>query len=237
MIEITEIIRRAEQGKTYPYLCQADDGKFYYVKGKSASFRGLVCEWMGANLAFGLGLNVPSFEIVSVSKSLVKAAGEPVSRELGYGEWFASLFIPSAADFTYHLVRNTPLADQLGILLFDFWVRNEDRTLTGFGGNPNLLWANDKTIVIDHNLIFADNFDNQIFRETHVFSSVLNNLQSDKFYQLDYQKRLLVSLKEWRKAWQQIPDEWMEDLALNEDFLYNSLETEALGNIWKRLMQ
>jgi hypothetical protein len=29
----------------------------------------------------------------------------------------------------------------------------------------------------------------------------------------------------------------MEDLALNEGFLYNSLETEALGNIWKRLMQ
>jgi hypothetical protein len=33
-----------------------------------------------------------------------------------------------------------PVALALDVLVFDWWLRNEDRHLTESGGNPNLLW-------------------------------------------------------------------------------------------------
>lgn len=59
MPQITRIIRRSNQGATQPFICQADDGKTYYVKGKSASIGERIREWIGANLAMAFGLNVP----------------------------------------------------------------------------------------------------------------------------------------------------------------------------------
>jgi len=59
MLEITEIIRRAEQGRTGPFLCRASDGRQYFVKGRAATASGLMREWLGATLAQRFGLPVP----------------------------------------------------------------------------------------------------------------------------------------------------------------------------------
>jgi hypothetical protein len=59
MLEITEIIRRAEQGRTGPFLCRASDGRQYFIKGRAATASGLMREWLGANLAQRFGLPVP----------------------------------------------------------------------------------------------------------------------------------------------------------------------------------
>jgi hypothetical protein len=51
VLEIEEIIRPADQGRTTPFLCNASDGNAYYVKGYAASVAGLMKEWLGAYLA------------------------------------------------------------------------------------------------------------------------------------------------------------------------------------------
>ena len=48
MLEIEELIRPADQGRTTPFLCNATDGHAYYVKGYAASVAGLMKE--GSNL-------------------------------------------------------------------------------------------------------------------------------------------------------------------------------------------
>lgn len=38
-IEITEIIRPAEQGRSGPYICRGEDNRLYYVKGRNTGRR------------------------------------------------------------------------------------------------------------------------------------------------------------------------------------------------------
>lgn len=57
------------------------------------------------------------------------------------------------------------------VLLFDWWVRNGDRTLFDFGGNPNLFWANTTLglIVLDFNLSFDNQLVEREFWGAHAF--------------------------------------------------------------------
>ena len=41
---IVEVIERSIQGRTEPYICRGDDGEVYFVKGRSATRRGLINE-------------------------------------------------------------------------------------------------------------------------------------------------------------------------------------------------
>ena len=41
-VGITEVIGRSSQGITRPFLCRADDGRLYYVKGNGAGRRALI---------------------------------------------------------------------------------------------------------------------------------------------------------------------------------------------------
>lgn len=66
MLEITEIIQRADQGRTKPFLCRASDEKMYYVKGRAATTSGLIKEWLGAQFSQSFGLPTPESKIVYV---------------------------------------------------------------------------------------------------------------------------------------------------------------------------
>jgi len=50
-ITITEILGRAEQGMTRPFVCRGDDWMTYYVKGAYAGLRSLCCEWVASAVA------------------------------------------------------------------------------------------------------------------------------------------------------------------------------------------
>ncbi|MFI3120278.1 MAG: hypothetical protein QX203_09880 [Methylococcaceae bacterium] len=82
-------------------------------------------------------------------------------------------------------------------MIFDLWVENLDRTLTEKGGNPNLLWKTDESAglyVIDHNLIFDDEFNKADFWVTHAFNSVLINKQYDAVEKLELDIRMNKAL-------------------------------------------
>jgi len=62
MIQIIEIIRRSDQGVTRPFLCRAEDGAIYFVKGRHAGHRSLICELLGGLLTENLRLPIAPFQ-------------------------------------------------------------------------------------------------------------------------------------------------------------------------------
>ena len=66
---------------------------------------------------------------------------------------------------------------QRQIATFDWFIRNEDRTI----GNPNLLYRNcdNPLIVIDHNCAFDTGFNTKNFLQNHIFSSAFKQVLED----------------------------------------------------------
>ena len=241
MLEIEELIRPADQGRTTPFLCRASDDQNYYVKGYAASVAGLMKEWLGANLAEAFGLPVPPFEIALLNTKLVDSYGGTAASELKGGYVFASKQVSSVTELKFETLRKINAQLKFSVLIFDLWVENEDRALTEKGGNPNLLWKSDESelYVIDHNLIFDDKFNKADFWDTHVFKSVFINKQYDAVEKIEIEERMKKTLACWRSAWGKIPKDWIE---LNDDTYcfdpekhLQRLNNEANGDIWLKL--
>ncbi len=103
MIQVVEILGRAEQGMTHPFICRGDDDNTYFVKGIGAGRRSQICEWVAGRLALDLGLPIAPFKIVDVPEELV--AVSPDCRELGAGPAFDSLR-QTIMELNYAMVPN-----------------------------------------------------------------------------------------------------------------------------------
>jgi len=210
-VQVTEVLSRAEQGRTQPFLCRCDDEATYYVKGQSAGRKGLVAELICAQLATALGLPVPESVVADVPDELVSEAtvSGPVLKELGPGPAFGSRVV-QAVEFTnaHRDAVGRDLAER--VAAFDWWIGNGDRTLTPLGGNVNLLWQVqplDGLIVIDHNLAFTD-FDRKLFLQTHVFAEQLERVRTDVDAQNLWVTRFSSALQRWPAIRDAIPREW-----------------------------
>lgn len=240
--QIVEIIRRADQGATRPFICRADDGKIYYVKGKSASTGERIREWMGGNLAKAFGLNVPPVTLLEVPRFLIDASPNPeIQNNLGAGYAVGSQQISPAHEFLHEEISLISISTQRQILLFDYWVRNEDRTLSELGGNPNLLWNKVEQILyaIDYNLILQDDFDTDAFWQTHAFSQTARMHDLAHVEKQQFQTQFQTTLKIWPTCWQQLPEEWLEEneatTAFNEATVLKQLQDDAAGKIWRNI--
>lgn len=210
-INITEVIRRTTQGRTEPYLCRGENGCVYFVKGRRLPRRELVAEWLAANLASELGLNVPEFDVAEVPPELVDPAMGTWLSDLGSGAAFASQRV-EASELTLHVADSMDPEVRALIVTFDLWVMNMDRTLSSHGGNPNLLWLPGaeigEVVVIDHNLAFDKAFDLNSFMETHVFRDDLTWLASDFIAREKMRERLIAARPRLEAACATIPNEW-----------------------------
>lgn len=240
-LEITEIRHQARQGKTKPFMCTAADGKAYVVKGKSAMFLGCIKEWMGAKLATAFGLPVPPFTIAVTSSELLKLYGSEAVLGLGTAPAFASQHIPTSHELKYEVLSQIDKQLRRDVLMFDAWVRNEDRSLTQKGGNPNLLWSENSLHVIDHNLIFDKDFATGIFLDTHVFQAEITEILQDFLLREHYETRMQDALNVWSSAWDTLPEEWCEQNEesglFDPEATLQQLRDDAQGAIWTRLMQ
>lgn len=242
MLEICEIIKPAVQGQTSPFLCQGSDDKIYYVKGRAATASGLMKEYLAGVLAQGFALPIPAFQIAYLDELLVRAYGQYAISKLGSGYVFASESVESVTEFKYELIKQVEPSLQRDVLLFDLWIQNEDRALTAFGGNPNLLWESGQSRlhIIDHNLAFEEQFNQRLFWETHVFHPQFLHFQIDSLEIQSIESRLQESLKCWEPCWDKLPDEWKEDNEetglFNTEATLKRLSTEAQGNIWSKLL-
>jgi hypothetical protein len=243
MITITEILDRSEQGMTRPFLCRADDGRLHYVKGRYAGLRSLCCEWVVGHLARQLELPVPDFDIAEVPRVLIENSDREDVRDLGAGPAFASGRLEQAREITWAESPDWSPELRSKILLFDWWVQNEDRSLSALGGNPNLLVNTEPEVlniapnrprvlhhsclwVFDFNLSFDPDFDADRFREGHVFASTgLAGGVRERMEPL--MKQALDGLS---GLFSRLPDEWLyldgdESLPvqLDQNHVYNVL--------------
>ncbi|MBP8270746.1 MAG: hypothetical protein KAX42_02630 [Sphaerotilus sp.] len=182
---IDEVLRRAAQGRTAPYLCRADDGQLYFVKHRALSRRERASEWLSAHLAQALGLSVPGCCLAEVPAALVAPSMGAWLADLGPGSAFASRHVESTEPTSAQL-RQVPAALRERIAAFDWWVHNLNRAPTPRGGNPNLRWRTDpdgqgqgQVLLIDHSLAFDPRFDALRFQTTHVFGADFVRLAAD----------------------------------------------------------
>lgn len=163
MLQIVEILRPAEQGRTTPFLCRAEDERLYYVKGLNTGRQGQWCEWLAGHLGQAFGLPIPPFCLVELSAELLVNTC-PEWRSIGTGPAFASLARQDSQWLESHFAGEVPVELRRDVLVFDWWIRNMDR----FDDNTNLLWnrAIRQLTVIDHDLAFNPEFWPSLFRET-----------------------------------------------------------------------
>ena len=220
-LEVVEIIGRSDQGFTKPYICRCDDGEVYFVKGRSATRRGLITEWICANLAKEFGLPIAPFDIAEVPQELIEADLTGWLKDLGAGAVFASCKV-MAQELAASQVPNIPLDLRRDVLVFDWWVRNNDRNLTAKGGNVNLLWqpgqlvrdddyqraAEGSVAVIDHNLALDADFSKADFFQAHVFAGDLAETFSDFLLRDAFSQRLRAALDVFDSAWDTLPLAW-----------------------------
>jgi hypothetical protein len=174
---IIEVLRRSDQGVTRPFLCRADNGQLYYVKGRDAGPRSLAREWVAGNLAREFQLPVPPFVIANIPKILVRESSRPDIDDLGSGLVFASAALETPREVTWTEAAACPDWLKERVLLFDWWVKNEDRCLNEECGNPNLLVTGGgeglQTWVFDFNLAFDPTFCSVEFWKYHIFSEMV----------------------------------------------------------------
>ena len=211
-VTIVEVLRRAEQGMTRPFLCRGDDNMLYYVKGCGAGLRSLCCEWVAGRLAQEMKLPIPRFEIAEVPATLVAGSDREDIRDLGEGRVFASARVEGAGEITWSESIATPEDIMAGVLLFDWWVQNEDRSLSALGGNPNLLMGPDavrrrKLRVFDFNLAFDVDFNVERFWENHIFAKLFP--QWPLAFREQSEPWMQAALAKLPEIFQTMPPEWL----------------------------
>ena len=223
LLEVIEIIRKMEQGKTEPYLCTANNDNKYIVKGSSTGGRGRIAEWICAHLGREFGLPIPDYEIIDVPEYLIQDDSD-YFHDIGLGPAFASKYIPQLQEVNQTIIDSIQPNTLRDIFVFDFWVNNEDRTWTHHGGNPNLIYgaAEKEIIVFDHNNAFDNDFEVDAFKKYHVGSLCWFQSQRDLLVINEYKDRMRSALTKLESAIDSIPEEW---------FSCNSVENELIIKI------
>lgn len=219
MLQIVEILRPAEQGRTTPFLCRGEDDQLYYVKGLNTGRQGQWCEWLAGHLGQSFGLPIPAFQVVDVPAELL-AITRTEWQVIGAGPAFASR-VQECRQWLEPSMRNqVPQELRRDVLVFDWWVRNMDR----FDDNPNLLWdgAGKQITVIDHDLAFNLDFWPSLFHDHHIFAYDWDDVFSDLVAQAGYGARLMSALPALDIACHNVPPAWhWETLEMARPFRFD----------------
>lgn len=225
MILIEEILEPIHQGKSRPYYCRGSDGNHYCVKGLPRSSQGK--EWVAAHLARAFDLPIPPFAIVEIPEQLLREAPGDW-RELKPGPAFGSRWEESAAWMERGNLSEVNLELQMDLLVFDWWIKNPDRTAF----NPNLIWqpADKAVIVIDHNIAFDADLTLDHFLSGHIFANRWDGI--DLEHRSRYHARLAGALGQFESACATLPSEWSwHDL---DETVESDLRLDPIKNIVNR---
>ena len=74
-LNIIEILGRADQGVTRPFICRCDDENTYFVKGLDSNRDSQVKEWVAGKLALALNLPIAPFSLVYADPAFVQVPG------------------------------------------------------------------------------------------------------------------------------------------------------------------
>ena len=224
MLEIVEIIGPAVQGRNKAFLCRGEDELLYYVKGKNAGRHRQCCEWTVGNLAKQFGILIPNFRLVTIPQELI-ADAKVEFQEIGSGIAFASEAQTNVQWFEPSFINTVPKDVRLDVLVFDWWVQNDDR----LQDNPNLLWNSQSQSlhVIDHDSAFSPDFFPTNFKNYHIFSDDWNSVFGDMVCQAEYASRMVDALSIWDNACHNSPPNWIDPLG-RRDELFNPLAARKI---------
>ncbi len=183
----------------------------YFVKGQYAGRRSQICEWIAGSLAKLVGLPIAPFSLVEVPEELLELDFGLELKDLGAGLAFGSQQDRQVTELTFSGIKQVPDNLQQDVLVFDWWVRNDDRSLGEKGGNPNLFWepSKEELVVIDHNLAFDFSIKREEFIDNHIFRNQLQQLLSGDFYRRsEYNEKLTKALQAWPQILKEIPKSW-----------------------------
>ncbi|MCL1161468.1 hypothetical protein L2728_06150 [Shewanella chilikensis] len=234
MVEVTEIIRKLEQGYTEPYYCRCSDRKTYIVKGANATRKGLVKEWVCANIGIQFGLPIPEPVIVNVPTCFTEYGENP---SLAIGECFGSTYVENLSEVIYSQLGLIDHQTMLDLYAFDYWIKNGDRCLTERGGNPNLFidMRHSSVVVVDHNLAFDEHFSLEDHKQIHVASKFWNSEQSRMFDRAFYEDKFRKAFSKFDGFTAQIPDSWRQDLDCFLNQLKLTLSVYEHDEFWEGL--
>lgn len=217
-LKAVEILRRSEQGLCRPFLIRDEKGDIYVVKGvdgigKAALTSELICAELGTRL----GLPIPSYGLMKIPQPLIDFSATDGAKDLEGGPAFASRLIENATTLIYPQISHVETALQQRVLVFDKWVKNGDRRLTALGGNVNLLWSPDKGLsVIDHNVSFAMESQDDEILENHVFSDQ-RHCFDDMMTRAEHIAALDMALAGWDSIIGLLPEAWIYRDPWDED--------------------
>lgn len=158
---------------------------------------------------------------------MIEESGFPNIRDLGEGKVFTSLRIEDGQELTWSAAQGWPVETMAFLLLMDLWIQNEDRSLSEFGGNPNLLveqippfppndpvgalWVDqprrEMLWAYDFNLAFDPDFSRERFFEAHVFGGMLE--QWPEGFRERVQPMMRDALAEVPAIFAELPLEWL----------------------------
>ena len=227
-----------EQGKTEPYLCRDSEKELYVVKRFTATFKGCIKEWICARLAKEFGLPIPSFDLAEIDEFVVEYNPEH-RNDLGEGVGFASKFVTDLQEVNYSVLSDEQIIVLKDLFVFDYWIKNADRTLSEQGGNPNLFYkqSTNEIVVVDHNLAFDSEFTIEDHKSIHVSARFWPE-QLGLFDKNDYVDRMRNAFSNWDEIVAEIPDDWKELIPDLDGFLEKLrvlLEEFEHDNFWEAL--
>ncbi|WP_238537326.1 HipA family kinase, partial [Chromobacterium haemolyticum] len=187
-LQVIEILYQSTQGMSGPYICRADDGQNYYIKGqRPAGRRSQTCELLAWFLGHSFGLPLPPAAMLEMSDELY----EELPRELsgiGRGMLFGLQECQSMRWFEPADVYRTSKEFRRELLVFDYWISNEDR----IPFNSNLLYSDTekRVVVIDHNRAFIEHISRHELVGGHIFSEEWPGVCSDLVFRAQYSERI-----------------------------------------------
>jgi hypothetical protein len=117
---VTEIIRHIKQGITRPFLRHAENGEFYFSKGRGIGRRDFIRDWFGSNLAHAFDFPVPESSLLGVPEILIAESDDWNINDLGPGTVFVSREVPKLDDLLHSQLAEVLVDLQRDVIVFDW---------------------------------------------------------------------------------------------------------------------
>jgi hypothetical protein len=209
---ITELLGRADAGVSVtPFICRTEDDRKVYVKPSGTHPESLIHEWIGGRLAHQMSLPAAEIDIIEVPLELAEANTRVDWSDFKAGIGFGSYFVgPEYRDLQASDLSHLGAELLADVLLFDYWIQNQDRRMGPIGGNPNTMVHYDRNefYLIDHDNAFDSSFDMTLYNQLHIGRN-----QREYWLLADrrdaWSKKVETCLEHLDDFWQELPEEWL----------------------------
>lgn len=232
-VKVIRYITPLREGGSLPAIAGADDGFMYVLKFKGAGqgMKALVAEFLGGEIARGLGLKVPELVFADLDEAFGRLEPDEEIQDL----LKASKGLNLGLHYLSGSITFDPAVHQVDALLaskivwLDAFLTNVDRTAR----NTNMLFWNRELWVIDHGaaLYFHHNLKDWEAQAKRPFERIRDHVllpYATELEEVDAACRALLPPERIKYWVDQIPEVWLED--------HDNRSVEAIRDIYYRFL-